>query len=192
MKLSTMIKTQNIGSVCDIRIGLYAKPEPIGIAAYLQARQFSDDGRLVIQADEYIMINKKSASHVLIDGDVLFVGKGSRLFAWCYHETNRPAVASSTFFVLSPNKEVVDPDYLAAFLNSPQSRAAFMQIGGGTNILSIRTSELGAFQIPLPSMEQQKQIAAIAMLHHREIELTQQLLTQKQNMYKAIISKLIK
>jgi hypothetical protein len=35
-------------------------------------------------------------------------------------------------------------------------------------------------------------VAALAQLHQREVELAQQLITQKQNLYTAIISKLIK
>lgn len=187
-----MIKTKTVASISDIRFGLYVQPEPFGSVAYLQVRQFSEDGRLTAEADEFINVDRKSESHLLKEGDVLFVGKGNRLFAWCYHETDMPAVASSIFFVLRPDISVVYPDYLAAILNAPASKLVFQQIGGGTNIFSIRKSELGAFQIPLPPLQQQKKVAAMAQLHQKEIELAQQLITQKQNLYTAIISTLIK
>lgn len=191
-KRSTMKLMTNIASVCDIRFGFYAQPDPVGSAAYLQVRQFSDDGRLTAEADEFINIDQKAEPHLLREGDVLFVGKGNRLFSWCYHQTDQLAVASSIFFVLRPDLNVIHPDYLAAILNAPPNKAIFQQIGGGTNIFSIRKSELGAFEIPLPPMQQQKRIAALAALHQQEIELSQKLITQKQNLYKAIISKLIK
>lgn len=187
-----MIKMSTVASVSDIRFGLYTQPESFGSVAYLQVRQFSDDGRLTAESDEFTNLEKKYESHLLKDGDVLFVGKGSRLFAWCYHEKDGPAVASSIFFVLRPDVSVIHPDYLATILNAPSNKAVFQQIGGGTNIFSIRKSELGAFEIPMPPMQQQKRIAALAALHQKEIELAQQLITQKQNLYTAIISKLIK
>ena len=87
---------------------------------------------------------------------------------------------------------MVYPQYLVAILNTPLSKAAFSQIGGGTNIFSIRKSELGAFEVPLPSMKQQKSIAALAQLYQQEIELAEQLITQKRKLYTAIISKLTK
>jgi restriction endonuclease S subunit len=183
---------KDIASICDIRFGFYAQPDPEGSTAYLQVRQFSDDGRLTAEADEFINLDKKAEPHLLKEGDVLFVGKGNRLFSWCYHQTDQPAIASSIFFVLRPDQKLVHPDYLAAILNAPPSKAIFQQIGGGTNIFSIRKSELGAFQIPLPPLQQQKRVAALAQLHQREVELAQQLITQKQNLYTAIISKLIK
>lgn len=187
-----MVKTVNLASVCDIRFGFYAQPEPSGSTVYLQVRQFSDDGRLKTEADEFINLDKKAEPHLLKKGDVLFVGKGNRLFSWCYHQEGQPAVASSIFFVLRPDERVVYPEYLAAILNAPKSKATFQQIGAGTNIFSIRKSELGAFEIPLPSMQQQKGIAALAQLHQHEIAVAQQLIERKQNLYTAIISKLVK
>jgi hypothetical protein len=71
-------------------------------------------------------------------------------------DNSTPTVASSSFFVLRPNTNKVDPEYLTAILNATQTKAVFQQIGGGTNIFSIRKSELGALQLPLPSMQQQK------------------------------------
>lgn len=187
-----MIKMVNVASAVNIRFGLYAQPEESGPVDYLQARQFSDDGRMILQTDQYIKIEKKDEVHLLKDGDVLFVGKGNKLFSWCFESTGRPTIASSIFFVLRPDQHIIYPQYLAAILNAPQSKAVFNQIGGGTNIFSIRKSELGAFQLPLLPMQQQKRIAALTTLHRQEIELAQVIITQKQNLYSAIISKLIK
>ncbi len=187
-----MIKKLPLSKLCDIRFGFYSQPDTGGTVAYLQARQFSDDGWQIAAADEYIHLDEKVEAHILKDDDVLFVGKGNRLFAWCYRQIGQPVVASSIFFVLRPDTKMVYPQYLVAILNTPLSKAAFSQIGGGTNIFSIRKSELGAFEVPLPSMKQQKSIAALAQLYQQEIELAEQLITQKRKLYTAIISKLTK
>src|SRR5689334_14035951 len=102
-KDSTMIKKENLAYLSDIRFGLYTQPEPTGTVAYLQVRQFDESGRLITNADEYINIDKKNQAHILKNGDVLFVGKGNRLFSWCYRQTDQPSVASSIFFVLRPD-----------------------------------------------------------------------------------------
>lgn len=191
-KHSTMINKVPVESVADIRFGLYAQPGNTGSVIYLQVRQFNESGRLTSEDDEFINLDSKSEQHLLRDGDVLFVGKGNRLFSWCYHKKEKPAVASSIFFVLRPNLKKVHPEYLAIILNAPQSKAAFQQIGAGTNILSIRKSELGAFQIPLPPLKQQQDIASLAQLHQEEIWISQQLIMQKENLYNAILKKLLK
>jgi len=187
-----MIKLKKLGELAEIRFGIHAAPFQQGKAEYLQVRQFNERGIKVSNSLDYIDIDKKNESHLLQDGDVLFVGKGSRIFSWCYRQKDKPAIASSIFFVLRLNANLVLPEYLTAILNAPQSRAAFQLIGAGTNILSIRKSELGAFEIPLPSMERQILIANVAQLHQKEVELAQQIIEQKQNLYTALISNLIK
>lgn len=191
-KDSTMIKRKSIQDVSDIRFGYYCQPSPSGDTAYLQLRQFNDDGKLISTDNEYLNVSNKIELHQLRDGDVLFVGKGNRLFSWCYRNSYGPAIASSIFFVLRPNTEIIYPEYLAAILNAPQTKAAFQQLGSGTNIFSIRKSELGAYQIPILPMLQQRKIAALSNLHQQELDLAQLLILQKQNLYTAIISKLIK
>jgi len=184
------MKRTALDTVCDIRFGLYMQPEPTGTVSYLQARHFSQEGRLILKPDEYITPDRNNLSHILREGDVLFAGKGNRLFSWCYRNM-QPAVASSIFFVLRSDTGIIYPEYLSAILNAPQTKNAFQQIGNGTNIFSIRKSELGAFEIPLPSLDEQKKIAALSELYQQQIALAQQLVEQKQHLYTAIISKLI-
>ncbi|HPH37331.1 MAG TPA: hypothetical protein PL108_06700 [Sediminibacterium sp.] len=182
----------SLQDISDIKIGFPGQPEEEGNLLFLQVRQFNDDGNIIPNSADYTKLDEKSGSHLLKEGDVLFVGKGNRLFAWCYKETTTPTVASSSFFVLRPDTNRVHPEYLAAYLNAPQTKAAFQQLGAGTNIFSIRKSELGAFQIPLLSMEMQQKVAALAYLHQKEVQLAKEIIDQKQILYKSIIYKLIK
>ena len=181
-----------ITEICDIRFGFYSQPVEGGDVPYVQVRQFDEQGMLMAEANDFVVLDQKSESHLLKDGDVLFVGKGNRLFAWCYRDVAGPYIASSIFFVLRPKKKLIYPEYLAAILNAPQTKAALLQVGSGTNIFSLRKSELGAFQIPLLPMDEQKKVASLAELHQKQIALFQEIITQTQNLYSAIISKLIK
>ena len=181
-----------LNQICNIRFGFYCLPVENGTVPYVQVRQFGDQGMLMDEANDFVDLDQKSEQHLLQDGDVLFVGKGNRLFAWCYRDIMGPYIASSIFFVLRPKKKLIYPEYLAAILNAPQTKAALLQVGSGTNIFSLRKSELGAFQIPLLPMDEQKKIASLAELHQKQIALSQKIITQNQNLYSAIISKLIK
>jgi restriction endonuclease S subunit len=181
-----------INEICEIRFGFYSQPVVDGTVPYVQVRQFDDQGMLMAEANDFVLLDQKSETHLLQDGDVLFVGKGNRLFAWCYRDTAGPYIASSIFFVLRPKQKIIYPEYLAAILNAPQTKAALLQIGSGTNIFSTRKSELGAFQIPVLPMIEQKRIASLSELHQKQIALSQELIVQNQNLYSAIISKLIK
>ena len=182
----------SLNDISEIKLGFPGLPEAKGSISFLQLRQFNDDGILFTNEADVMKLNEKIEPHFLKNGDVLFVGKGSRLFAWCYIHKNIHTVASSSFFVLRPDTNKIHPEYLAAILNAPQTKTALIQLGGGTNIFSIRKSELAAFQIPILPMEQQVRIASLATLHQQEILLTKELINQKQILYAAIISKLIK
>jgi restriction endonuclease S subunit len=181
-----------LNDICEIRFGFYSQPVEGGNVPYVQVRQFDDQGVLMSEANDFVVRDQKSEPHLLQDGDVLFVGKGNRLFAWCYRDTLGPYIASSIFFVLRPKKKIIYPEYLAAILNAPQTKATLLQIGSGTNIFSLRKSELGAFQVPILPMEEQKKVALLSELHQKQIALSQELIVQNQNLYSAIISKLIK
>lgn len=193
MNDSTNIKiSKRLGGISDISFGVHLQPSLSGAIPYLQIRQFNEFGMLQEKAAEFIDSNKKSKQYQLRDGDVLFVGKGSRLFAWCYREIYGPYVASSIFFVLRPDQKIIYPEYLAAILNTPQTKAKFQQLGSGTNIFSIRKSELAATEIKIPPMDEQRRIFALSDLHQKGIAITRELLMQKENLYTAIISKLIR
>ncbi|HMG14571.1 MAG TPA: restriction endonuclease subunit S [Saprospiraceae bacterium] len=183
---------KEIQDISEIRFGYYAQPDESGTVPYLQVRQFTEQGILAQKPDEFIKLDKKSESHLLQDGDVLLVGKGNRLFAWCYRESFGPYIASSIFFVLRPNREIIYPEYLTTVLNIPASKTVFQQLGGGSNIFSIRKSELGAFEILLPSMDKQMEIAAYAALFQKDLALSSEIISQKQYLYQGIIAKLLK
>ena len=180
-----------LNNLCNLSFGPYLPPSSVGKIPYLQIRQFDENGILNNVTSEFVELNEKTKGYLLKDGDVLFVGKGSRLFAWCYTSDFGPAIASSIFYVLRIRSQKLNPQYLATILNLQKSKNTFHQMGAGTNIFSIRKSELGAFNIPLLSIEKQTQIASLAQLHQREIQLAQQIISQKQNLYSEIISKLV-
>lgn len=178
--------------IAQIKTGFPGQPDSGGTIPFIQLRQFNEDGILTVLESECIKLDEKSQPHLLRNGDVLLVAKGNRLFANVFENEQTPTVASSSFFVITPNTKIVYPDYLAAILNAPQTKNALMQLGAGTNIFSLRKSELEAFEIPIPPLIKQKQIAKVAALHQQEIKLANQIITQKKELYKAIISKIIK
>lgn len=185
-------KTYILKDVCDISFGYHAPSSSAGGIPYLQIRHFNEDGHLADQPLEMIDLDDKSIAHLIQEGDVLFVGKGNRLFAWQYDSSLGPLVASSTFFVLRPDKTKILPSYLTTILNTSAIKAQLQQLGAGTNIFSIRKSELGAVELPIPTIDRQEKISAMADLYQEEIILAQQVLEQKQLLFKGVLSSLLK
>ena len=157
LKRYTKLKKQ-LKDISDLQFGFYEKPKEEGELLYLQAKNFNNYGLFDGSVDGWIDVDEKSKNHILEDGDILFVGKGMRNFAWKYSAEIGKAIASSIFYVIKPKRELVDSDYLVTIFNSIKYQSFFQALGAGSSIPSIRKNELEAVEIPLPSMEIQKKI----------------------------------
>jgi restriction endonuclease S subunit len=180
-----------LSEIAQLQFGLYTKPTVKGNASYMQVKHFDDRGSQAYPIDTFVEIDQKNEAHLLEDGDILFVGKGMRNFAWTYHKSYGPAIASSIFYVIKVDKSKVLPDFLTTLFNTAQTQAHFQTIGAGSSIPSIRKSELDALMIKLPSLAMQQQIINIKKLHDQDMELSRKILSEKQNLYQAVIKNLI-
>lgn len=175
-----------------MQFGLYDKPKSEGEARYLQVKHFDDFGLFNKGIDEWVDITEKSKGHLLEDGDILFVGKGMRNFAWKYNADIGKAIASSIFFVIKPRHDLVDSNYLATIFNSNKYQSFFQSLGAGSSIPSIRKNELEAVEVPLPTMATQKKIAKLNELHQEELRLTGKLIEEKNKLFQAVINDILK
>jgi restriction endonuclease S subunit len=191
-KLYKNILNKKLQHIAQIRFGLYTKPKPKGAIQYLQAKQFDNAGNMISSSDMFLDEDNKILPHLLMDGDILLAGKGFRIFSWRYSESLGPAVASSIFFVIRPDRHKVDPDYLTTLLNMNKSQAYFEQLGAGTNINSIRKNELGEFPVPMLPMEEQMKIRDLNRLHNEQVKLLDKYTQLAEDRYNAILNKLIK
>ena len=187
MQVSTTIKKAQIGEIALARMGINALPSEQGTIPFIQVRQFDAVGNYHPEETEFVVSDNVVESNLLKNNDVLFVGKGNRLFAWCFSQKGS-FVASTSFFVLKPDPDKILPGYLSAYLNSLVAKSALAKMGGGTNILSIRKSELEAFPIPVPDLQIQAKIADYADLHSQEINLLRKLIAEKKSLYDGVIS----
>ena len=101
------------------------------------------------------------------------------------------AVASSIFYVLRVDSAIVLPAYLATILNLPQYQQQLWQMGGGSNIFSLRKKELEDLQIPIPPLKIQQQISDLNLLFQQKNILRQQMIQKERQLYQSIIHKLI-
>ncbi len=179
------------GSIADLQFGLYEKPVESGDTVYLQVKDFDENNQFSNAPSTFLISDEKSIKHLLKDGDVIFVAKGFRNFAWTYRESIGPAIASSIFFVVKVDTSEIIPDYLTALFNSSAYLQMFQLLGAGSSIPSIRKSELEAIKIQVPSLELQRKTVMINELYLKELQLTTQIIDEKQKYYNSIINKLI-
>ena len=159
---------------------------------YLQVKNFDEHGSFLDNVEQFVSYDEIGKLVLLNEGDILFVGKGLKFFAYKYEQSIGAAVASSIFYIIRVDQSEILPDYLVCLLNHPKSMTYFNGVSAGSSIPSIRKSELGNFEITLPSFDVQAKIVEMYLLHKQELELLAQLKEKKQIRFNQIINEIIK
>lgn len=167
-----------LSHIAIIQTGLFAKTIVDGDIAYLQSKDFNENGHLNFNLEPELKEDRIAEKHLLEPGDVLFASKGTKNFAAIYEHKNIPAVASTSFFVIRIKKdfkEKVMPEYLLWFMNQPISQKFLQGNAIGTSIASIPKSVLSELEILLPTIEKQKAILEIDELHKKEKNIKEEI-----------------
>ena len=183
--------TTILSHISKIQFGYYTKPIDGGKIKYLQAKHFDEYGHQISDIDTFIDKESKNEGHILEEGDILLVGKGMRNFAWTYTNAVGLAIASSIFFVIKPDRTKVVPEYITTLFNTSKYQSLFQTMGAGSSIPSIRKSELEAITIELPSLEMQQKIVQINQVHQDDLNMSNQIISEKKVLFQAVINKLI-
>ncbi|PHR46539.1 MAG: hypothetical protein COA32_10365 [Fluviicola sp.] len=172
---------KRLADIVEIKSGksFREKPEFINSdgCGLIQMRDVSRDG---ISSDlQYIERNEVNENQLLYFGDLIFVAKGRTNYAVVY-EYEEPAVAASFFFVIRPDKELVQPWYLAWYINSSEAQAYFDRNRAGSSVGNIKKSQLERLEIALPDLSTQSKIGELSVLLVREKELVAKYMAKKE------------
>lgn len=177
--------------IASIQTGIFAKPTNEGQIVYLQAKHFDENGILRTSLYPDLKAEDISEKHLLNHGDIIFAAKGTKNFAALYESKNKPAVASTSFFVIRLNEDFqakVLPEYLTWCLNSASSQNYLKSQAVGSSIVSISKSVIDELELSIPDLDTQKAILRITHLRNIERKLQQQIemLREKQIQQKII------
>ena len=152
---------KRLEDIVNIQTGIYRKPGFIGDTYYLQIKHIDNSGMLLITNDltKDVLLDDKSRKHLLSKGNILFAAKGSRNIAYTYNSEIEPAIASTMFFILSlKNENIVKPEYISWFINTPVTQEWLKSRAKGSGIPSISKSVLEELEISIPDLQTQKTI----------------------------------
>lgn len=129
---------------------------PVIRAGSIQRTLLVNEGQIWVEESkvkEHQLIRKNDIIMCTSSGSADLVGK-------CAISVDDHHVSFGAFCAgIRPNPTKVSPSYLYHFLNSPKFRN-WTKNSSGANIKNIRASELGDFKFELPSLDEQKRIAA--------------------------------
>jgi len=161
---------------------------PSGNTFVIQMRDISADRSGI--TNEPLKINGEMIhkSHLLKNGDVLFVAKGAKNLAVCYDEQFKPAVAASAFFVIRiRDKNLISP-YLCWYLNSVRVQTIIKGQSVGTYIPNVNKSTLAELEVIIPPIRTQEMIANIHNLFIKEAELLDRIKEKRSILVDSILS----
>ncbi len=136
----------------------------------VQARDIS--GNLYIDKNTCKVTNldKIPERAILEENDVVIAERGT-LNAGVVGQDLKGAIASSSVFIIRPNKTGVDPAYLASYFNSPKGRKYLLRLAEGSLIKNISKKQLSEIPIYVPDLETQKIIVDMNTNKQRQLEL---------------------
>ena len=189
--ISKMITKKKIylKDLAEILSGVYEKTDPDGEIAYLQTKDCTD--AVIIKYASRVLLTAKMQKNLLQEGDILFASKGVNYLSVVFREQEK-AVASTSFFVIRLKSPIVTSEYLCWFLCQPSVKAYFKSNQAGSATPLIHKPAVENLEIPVPSLEEQKTIVAIARLLKREMELHQVIIEKKQTIVQQLLMNKIK
>lgn len=162
------------------------EPDTDGNVAVIQMRDLTEDNKLDYRTLTTVSIEGIDERHLVKCKDLVFRSRGKTTTATIINqEPGRAVVAAPLFLIRATSKNIL-PEYLCWFINLSSSQAFLHSRATGTAMTMIGKSALDALEIPLPNLETQEQIVALADLLNKEQRLMKDLAEQKEKLVKAI------
>lgn len=129
--------------------------------------------------------DKELENYILLENDLLFsrtsvVPEGVGMCS-IVREKEQSLVFESNIIRVRLNKQLVNPEFVFRYFQSPMGRGSVLSIAGGTNIKTIKASSLKELKIPLIEREIQDRVVDVLRNYddllannHRRIQLLEE------------------
>jgi restriction endonuclease S subunit len=153
---------------------------PDGEVAVVQMKDVDPENGLQKDRLYHINLTGRKKPDYLRQGDILFVGRGYRIFAVLVDEDLKQTVASPHFFILRIKSErLVRPDYLAWYINHTRAQRYFSKNVAGTALPHINRQTLEDLPVILPPLQVQERIVNAHRCRLKEKALLETLIEKK-------------
>ena len=187
-------------NIAEISLGLTFRtrlePQPSGNTRVIQMKDLDNDNK--VHLENAVKINspliKKSKMRAIQKDTIIFSSRGRTIKAALFSKANysENTIVAAPLFCIKPKKEIVYPEYLLWYINSPDSQAYFNSRLEGTSIPIINKTTLEDWEVELPPLKKQKQIADLYKVFLQEKSLLKRILQKKNKHIQAVLSKLAK
>lgn len=190
---------KSIGELCEVkgRIGYrgYTTKDLVKEgkgALAIGATQININNRLDFFNPVYISWEKyvESPEIMCALGDVLIVQRGSSIGKVALIEDLPEKATINPSMILLKNAKMVN-EFLFFSLNSPYGRKSILKLISTTSIPMISQKQVSGIKLPLPTLEEQKQIASILSTVDDKIDVLNQKKSEYQTLKKGLSQQLL-
>ena len=187
--------TRRFGDIADIRIGYQfrgrVETDPAGNVRVIQIKDIDDQRRIHIAELATVKLERPEP-YLTQEGDVLFLGRGHRLYSTVVPKTASTTIATGYFFILTPKTGGVLPEYLAWCTNQADFHESLRPYLRGSHMPMVSKSDLQELQIPVPRLEVQRRILDLNRLLEDERRLAKTIQEKRAMLVQAVSRKLIR
>lgn len=168
--------------------GVSYKPEDAtdvpteGYYPILRANNIKDNA-LIFDDFVYVKENKIKKEQMIQKGDIIVcASSGSKELVGKAAQAKKDLQMSFGAFCKGVRAKNILPEYLGNYFKSPIYRKTISRLSAGANINNIKSEHLDNLEIPLPPMEEQKEIAARLDAVSDLLAKQKQLLSEQDNL----------
>ena len=182
------VKKQELGTVASIFRGkAVSHKDPTGNIGVVNISNIGEYEIDYSSLDHLEEEERKVTNYLLKDGDLLIPARGTAIRVAIFKEQIYPCIASSNVIVIRAIDESLSITYLKLFFDSPLGRKILITRQQGTAVMNISYKELNNIEIPLPSVEEQKQIADT---YTREFEVYKKTIQEAESRWSSVLAEL--
>jgi restriction endonuclease S subunit len=188
--------TTYLSSYLDVKTGYPlregAKHDAHGDALLIQMKDVDTLAGVDWQGAIRIQTKGRKEPDWLLDGDILFVGRGSRFFA--VQVKNPPAwsIASPHFYVLrTTTRSKINPQFFVWLLNSKPAQKFYAEHVEGSSLPYINRKALSMLPVNLPDVQTQESIIKTHSNWKQQRRLLEELIEQKEALVDRVLEKSI-
>lgn len=185
-----MNKKDLLKNIADISIGYSFRTaldwKNTGNIYVLQAGNVSDNIEITEAELNKIEFDDSRANSFVKNGDIVLSSRGW-FKAAVVNSKAKNILASSSVFIMRPKTDQILSEYIAIYLNSSAGQRQLLSKSTGVAINTILRKDLGDIEIPVPSLNNQKQIIN---LYHNSREV-KKLLAKKMELNGKIVDGII-
>jgi restriction endonuclease S subunit len=187
---------KKLKELAAIQVGYTFRVPPsslnIGDVAVIQARDLATANTVAVDGLARIQIESPKDHHLVKPGDLVFKSRGGKFTSAIVADYPGVAVVAGPLFRIRVSSLRLVPEYLNWFICHATTQKILAGLAKGTMQQMISKEALEDLEIPVPSLDRQKVIVALASLGEEERNLMIRITEQRERIISAQLIQLAK